>query len=368
MSTEIVNTALEVLPSKIEQVVRAAGIEGEGALAIVGPMSPFFVQAREWESKVSAVTDPKVARASRLVLRKIRVEASHKKDELKENVIRVGRAIDAAYKEIEGTISPMEETLEGVEKAAERAEAARRAQIKTERESTLAPYNVVTTFYDLVNMPDEVFAELLSDKKAAHEAKLVAVVKAEAERIEREKAEAAERERVRLENERLKKEAAEREAAAKAEREKAETERKQLEAERAAAEAKAKKERDFIEAKAAEEKRNAEVAAKAAAEKARQEREAVEAKAKAERMAREKAEAELKAAKDAEAKRLADIEAARKKAERAPDREKLAAFAQSLRSILVPALSSPEGAAVASQIVDQVEKFAKWVETKAGAL
>lgn len=366
-------------PTKLELVVQSSGVESESALAISTGFSPFFVQAQEWQAKVATVTDPKVARASRLVLRKIRLEATHKKDELKESVLKVGRTIDAAFRLIEDTIAPMEETLDGIEKAAARAEAARITQIKADREAALSPYNVVTTFFDLANMPAEVFAELLSEKRTAHEAKLAAAKKAEgdriaaekkaeADRIERERLAAEERERQRAENERLKKEAAEREQAARIEREKADTERKRLEAERIAIEAKAKKEREFLEAKAAEERRNAEAAAKAAAEKARKEREAIEAKAKAEREAREKLEAENRAREEADAKRKADEEAARKKAERAPDREKLAVFAEQIRALQVPALTSHEAVQLATAINLQVEKFALWVESKAAAL
>lgn len=73
-------------------------------------------------------------------------------------------------------------------------------------------------------------------------AKIEAAKKADAERIAREQAEAAERERLRIENERLRAEAAEREAKAKAEREAREKLERELAAKKAEEEAKAKAE------------------------------------------------------------------------------------------------------------------------------
>lgn len=355
-------------PSKLDLVISTSGLADESALTIRTGFSPFFEQAVEWQAKIATVTDPKVARASRLCLKKIRVEASHKKDELKETVLKVGRAVDSAFKVIESTIAPMEDALEAVEKAAERAEQERKSKIKAEREALLQPYGVDTKFYALADMPAEAFGQLLANTKAAHEAKMEAARKAEAERIAREKAEAAERERIRIENERLKREAAEREEAARVEREKARAERERMERERQQAEENARREREFIEAKAAEERRASEAAARAAAEQARKEREELEAKAKAERAAREKAEAEARAIKEAEAKRAAAEEAARKRAARAPDRDKFTAFASYIRGIKTPDATTPEGRAVAAEIAAQVEKFAGWIEQKAATL
>lgn len=116
--------------------------------------------------------------------------------------------------------------------------------------------------------------------------------------------------------------------------------------------------------------------AAAAAAKAKAEREEADAKAKAEqdklaaeaakqRKAKEKLEADQKAKADAEeAARKAD-EAAKLAAAKAPDRDKLRAFAQALRAMELPLLSTKEGSAVVAQIMEQQEKFAAWVEKKA---
>lgn len=138
------------------------------------------------------------------------------------------------------------------------------------------------------NMSDESFESFLNGLKSTYEAKKLAELKAEEERIAKEIAEAAERERVRLENEKLKAEAAEKE--------------KQLQEERAKAEA----ERKAIEEKARKEKLEAELKAAEIL--------------KAEQEAKAKIEAELKAKKEAEEKaekeRLAEIERQKKEAEK----------------------------------------------------
>lgn len=347
--------------TQLEIVVSQSGLSDESALAIRKELNPFFVQACEWQAKVEAVTDPKEARASRLLLKRIRVEAAHKKDELKANVLRYGRAIDQAYKLIETTTGELETKLEEVEKKAEREEAARREALRQVRANGLAPFGIDTTFFDIVNMPEASFRALVDSSRIAHEAKLAAAKKAEDERIAREKAEAEERARIAAENERLKREAFEQEKRLQAERAEQTAKEEKLHKEREAAEAETRRQKAELEAKAKKEREEAEA-------KARIEREAIEAKARAEREHREKLEREIAAAKkEAEEKAKAE-EAARKKAERAPDRDKVLLFASMVRGLPVPAVKSAEAQAVTTQIREQIEKLAAWTEKKGGEL
>jgi len=192
---------------------------------------------------------------------------------------------------------------------------------------------------DLSLMPDENFDKLLNDSRLAYEGRIAEAKRLEEERIERETKEKvfndrskeileykqfmkdgegitvdstdeecsvlfhtlvnrkaeydAEQERIRIENERLRKEAEEREAEMKKEREQAEAalkaEREKAEKERKEAEAKAKAERDEIERKAKEER-----------EKAESERKRLEDELKAKE--REEQEAKDKAAAEEEAR------------------------------------------------------------------
>jgi hypothetical protein len=386
VSTEtlpIAEASTPPLPAELLEIVASSGLTGDGVLTVQTAFCPFFLQVSEWQQKVATVTDPKVARESRLMLKKVRLEAEHKKDDLKSDLLKYTRAIDGAFRKVESTIKPMEAALEEVEKRAEREAAAKRTQLIADRVAKLKPYGVDPTFIALGDMPEESFAALLEQSRLAHETKAaaeakvreearIAAEKAEQERIAREKAEAEERERIRQENERLKHEAAEREKAriaaeiaARKEREAREAElaelKRKADAERAAAEAKARAEREAIEAEAKRQREEIERRAKA-------ERETAEAKARAEREAREKAEAELRAAEQA---RIAKEKAEREAAERAaaaPDREKLQSFAAAVLALPVPAMATPRGRAAVSEIAAKVEDLARFIDQKARAL
>jgi colicin import membrane protein len=399
----------ESISTQLTVVVEQQGLALESAQNIKLAFAPFFDQAEEWRKKVELinVTDAsqtremKMARDTRLALREIRIKANKVREQLKEDSNRRGKAIQGVYNVLEFLISPMEKKLEDQEKFVQKQEEERKAKLKIHREELLLPYQIDVSFYQLGEMTDDSFNQLLENIKLAHEAKAELTRKAEDERIAKEKADLEERARVQAEVERLRKEAAEKETALKVEREKAEATRKETEdkarkeleavqakarAEQKAAEilrketeekarkelevaqVKAKAERDAVEAKAKAERDAAEAARKTTEEKVRKEREALEAKVRAEKEAAAKAiaeaDAKLKAAKDAEAKRVADELAAKKKAAAAPDKQKLKVLADSIRKIALPTMSTPEGTAIVQEVKGQAEKFAIWVEKR----
>jgi colicin import membrane protein len=400
------------LPPEIKLVVKQTGIESITAQHLMDEYRPFFGEVHRLlaEAKTVNVTDAtqvtmiRKARELRLSLREQRVAADKKREQLKAESLRQGKAVDGMCNVLKFLVEPIEERLLAAEQFAERAEAARKEQLKAERAELLKPYGVDPAFYPLGDMPDDQFQKMLDGARLAQEAQIAAKKKADDERIAKEKADADERERVRLENERLKKEAEEsaaREAAAKVEREKAELARKEAEdkarkerqdaafqlaeqtrkaeeaaaaerarvqKEREAAEAKAAKERAELEAKAKveKEKADAENARKLAAEK-KKAAEATELAAK-ERAAREKAEAESRAAREAEEKRIADELEAKRKAATAPDREKLMKFAEAVRALQIPELSMLDAIPLVTEITGMRERFALYVEKKAAAL
>jgi len=347
-----------------------------------------FAKAQEWREKALAIrvtsidqkAEMQMARIARIELKNIRVAAEKTRKALKEDSLRMGKAIDGVNNLLLAAIEPLERHLEEQEQFAERLKAAEKARILTERTEAIAPY--VTegqAMPPLDSMTDEQWAAYLEDTKLLHTAKIEAAQRAEAERIAREQAEAAERERVRLENEKLKKEAAEREAQMKAEREaaakaqaeleaKARAEREAATKKAAEAEAKAKAEREAIEAKAKAEREAAEKAQREAAEKARKEREDIEAKARAERIERERLEAEIAAKKAAEEAAQAKAAAEAAKAARAPDKAKVKGIAATVRAISFPSVSTPEAEKVLADIQAKAESFAKWIETQAATL
>lgn len=366
MSTALITPEFEIVPAEIGlDLVAKNSLE----LAFAG----FFETAAKWRDQAAAITDPKLARTARLELKNLRVAAEKKRKELKEDSLRMGKAIDGANNILLSIIVPIERGLEDIEKAEERRIAEELRQRAESRTAELRPFvDPAMPFPAVGAMTEEQFAAVLADAKLLHQMKQEAAAKAEAERIEREAEAARERLRIAEENDRLRKEAAEREAQMKAEREAAAAkqreleeaarkERERVEAEKAAAEAKARAEREAIEAKAKAEREKQEAAARAEHEKA-------EAAAKAEREAREKAEAEAKALRDAEAKRIADEAKAKAKAAKAPDREKLIAFVATVKALTPGPMKSAEANAIAEEIADQVAKFAAWIEKKAATL
>lgn len=322
-----------------------------------------FAQAEKWRVQALAInvtsadqkTEMKLARTIRLELKNIRVSAEKTRKTLKEDALRMGKAIDGVNNLLLAAIVPLEKHLEEQEQYGERLAEAERQATLARRTAELAPYLTEGQQVPALDvMSAEQFANYITDAKLLHEAKIEQARKAEAERIAAEQAAAAERERQRIELERLRKEAVEREAAAKAEREAAEK------AQREAA-AKAKAERDALEAAAKAEREAAE------RELARIKAEAAAA-AERDRKERAKLESGIAAQKAAEAAQAAAALAAEKKAARAPDKQKALTFAATVRTLKTPEASTTEGKAVMAEIAQKVENFAKWIEAQASNL
>lgn len=320
-------------------LIAESHVEASTATALRAAFEGAFEQALDWANKArtiqvtdaSQLKEMKLARESRLALRKVRTDVDKKRKELKADVLAYGRAIDGCAKILADLIEPTEEYLLKQEEFAKRIEAQRIEEMKQARIEELTGWGVDTQYLDLGGMPDSVYQKMLTDAKAAHEARLDAQRKAEAEaarieseRIAREKAEADARELQRLENERLKREAEERQAAM--EKERAEMEAKLAEERRLAEVA-----RKEAEAKAAETQRIADEERRKLEEKAEYERQAAaaqlaeqERKAKAERDALEAKQRAEQAKRDAAIKAHQEAEEARRAEERAKAREEQA--------------------------------------------
>lgn len=308
-------------------------VEGETKNTLLQSFETFFNQAQEWKEKAQSLVitsiDQKeeIAQATEAhkLVKNLVSGVEIKRVELKEESLRKGQTIDAIAKIITNELLPIRDHLEKQRKFVEIQEAKRIAELKESRETDLAKFDVQGQFYDLGNMPEETYAQLLENSRIAHEAKIQAALVAEAERIANEKAEeekrlaliAEEKERQRLrdiENERLKKEAEARE--------------KELAKERAENEKKAK-----------------------AAELLRQkEQDKADAILKAEREAREKLQRELEVKQlEEERIRLAKIaeqeekEAKAKALLLAPDKEKVKVFFEQFKQLEFPQLESEAG-------------------------
>lgn len=350
-------TQLQPLVLKLDE-----GLTPDTAQSLRAAFEGFFTAADEWRQKALGIqiTRPdqfremKLARETRLALREIRINAEKTRKALKEDSLRKGKAIDGIYNMLAFAVEPLEKHLLEQEQFIQRLEEQRKAKLKADREAELIPLGVDVSLYQLGEMDDATFGQLLETNRLAFAARQEAARKAEQERIERERKEAEER--------------AKREAAAAAERERLRLENERLAREKAEAEEKARIEREKLEAERKAELERIERERRAADEKARQEREAAEAQARAEREAREKAEAELRAKQEAERKAKEEQEAAARAAAAAPDRDKLDAFAQAVRALPVPVLSTHAGQEIETLIRSQVEKFALWIENNKAKL
>lgn len=216
-------------PAELLAIVTKEQLPDTTAQFLIEKFAPFLEQIAEWKEKALAlvVTDEsqaaemQLAREGRLALRKVRTTADKLREELKAESLRYGRAVQGVYNVIEAGIVPIEKHLEDQEKFIERMEAKRRDELRIERQQLVAglheyfPVNI-----DLGYMTAEDFDRMYNGavlqqkaaaeaKAAAEEAAKVAAAKAEKERIAKEKADAEERERLRIENDKLKQQAEE---------------------------------------------------------------------------------------------------------------------------------------------------------------
>lgn len=124
----------------------------------------------------------------------------------KEIFLRGGQFVDAiGGKESKENIRMEEQLLKG-EKHFEILEQERKAKLKTDREKALEKYEVETEHIQLGEMAEDVWLNYFNGVRLQYDGRIAAEIKAEEDRIAKEKAEKAEQERIRKENEQLRKE------------------------------------------------------------------------------------------------------------------------------------------------------------------
>jgi hypothetical protein len=362
-------TALVKIESnQLDEVVKNSGLAIQEGEEIKKSYLPFLESLAEVQAQASKINfdnpapiDETIARELRLRTVKIRTGSAALKDERKRTYLLRGNLEQAAYNLIKASCELTEDVFAKVEKARELAERKRKEQLRLERSEKLSPYTEAVSLYPLGEMSEEQFSELYSGLRTAHENKLEAEKKAEEERIAKEKAEAAEKERIKQENIRLQKEAEEREKQIAAEREKARIEQEKRDK---AAEIERKKQAQILaDQKAKADKERAELAAKAEAE--RKEKERLEAELEAKKEAEEKAKREELARIEAEKKARA---AAERKAKLAPDKNKLLAFGQALNDVPRPEIKSIEAAQIMANINGLLAKLNNYIVENANKL
>lgn len=363
----------------LAEKAKAFSLPTKTAEEMIAEYQPFAVAIQAKITEVSQIQTltPDVARRIRLDTVKIRTGCDKKRKELKADILVRGKAIDGLCSLVEMSATSLEKQMEDIEKEAERKEAARVKALADDRASKLRQF-CDPSLYDLGRMTDQAFDGLLEGQRLAaekREADRIAAEKAEAERIAKAKAEAEAAERKRQE------ELAAAKEAARVAHEKAKAEA----VARAKAEAEAAEIARVAREKAMEEKRKADaILAAERAARAKAEAEAVaRAKAEADRVAAEKRKADeaiaeerrrvaelerianekAKAEAAAKAKAEAEADEAKRRADAAPDAQKIREFAD-LISSNVPILSIVSDNQQ-KKIHDQVSKMTAWLHTMA---
>lgn len=229
--------------------------------------------------------------------------------------LAAGRYVDAWKNKETEPIEQMEATLKEIETYYERLEQERLLKLKLERESIISKYCDNVTMYNCGTLSDNDFDDLCTTLKLAKESKDLAIARAEQERIELENA--------RIEQERL--------DAIERERIKAEN----------------------LALQAAKDKANAEMVLFLQ----KQIKDKEEAEERARKEAEQKAAKELKAAKEAE-------EAAR----RAPDKIKLLDLASFFEAIVIPEFKSEAGVQVMTAIKERRDELINFMKEMSSRL
>ncbi len=251
-------------------LVEKTGLDEARKQDLLEQFNAFLDQAEEFgkiamEIKVTDIgqdEDIKRAKEMRVKIGKIRILTEKRRRELKDKSMVEGRAIDSVAKMITGVVEPIETHLKKQEKFIENLAKEHKEKMIAERREKLAPYVDDVSMYTVGDMKSEQFDQLLETCRIAK----VAKEKEADEAAKKEKADEAEREKLRIENETLKKDADAKEAELAVERKKtedADRERVRLENEKEQEEAK-KLEAEKVEQ---ENKEKAERAAELAPEK-----------------------------------------------------------------------------------------------------
>ena len=228
-----------------------------------------------------------VAKRVRIDIAKVRIATEKARKAQKEEYLRAGKAIDGVANILKWAVVEREEKLKEIENHFVIQEEQRLEKLQSERATLLMEFVEDAHDRNLAAMDEDVWLAYFNSKKQNHLDVIAAELKAEKERVAKQKEEDAERKRVLSENEKLRREA--------------EAQQKKIEAER--------KQREKVEAaRLAKEKKENEKREEAYELKLKQERKAREKVELEERLKRKKVEAQLKAELAAKAKAKEDAE------------------------------------------------------------
>lgn len=373
-----------------------SGLQKETILMLKEKFQPFFDQSEEWLTKakalvitdVSQVKEMKQAREARIALKDIRVPADKTRAMLKKDALLYNSVVQDIYNTWVAPVEEAEAHLLEQENFKKVQEEKQKVALKAEREEKLAPYLADVSIYPLGDISEDAFQQLFNGSKLAFEKKIEDDKKAAEQELENEKQATLHHERkesiltlwnyltpdlqeshlgeieqdkwdniVKDLNKRKK------DADAKIARDKAESAKKAKELQAQLDKAKADKEKadaDANKTKAIADKKLAEEKKKAADLKA----------------SLDKIEADRKAQLDRDALDLKAKQLAEKKAQSAPDKEKLLQFASSLEtleqysgeSFHYPEVKSAEAKIILADAQKLLVKLATFIREKTAQL
>lgn len=364
--------------NQIEELVLSSGLEEQTAVNIKDKFLPFFEQAEQWRKKAESLVVTSIdqkeemqeARKARIALKDIRVNADKTRKALKEDSLRYGKAVQGVYNVIEYLVVPIEKYLEEQEKFAERAEAKRVSDLQELRHSEAQKYfEFVPANMNLGLLSEDEYSKLITGAKLQQEAKEKAEKEAEAERLRLHIIEALRQKRsselmpysfiikaslIGIELGEIEEDAYLKILnGAKADKIAHEKEQERIKSENEAL----RKKNEEAEAKIIKERKEAE-------DKAASERKEQEAKLAKEKAEKEKLQAEIKAKEDRELQQKRDAELLEKKAKAAPDKEKLKALKNTILNIDMPNLTTPEAKKIVNSINVLLGKVCTYIDEK----
>jgi hypothetical protein len=191
---------------EVALVIQQNQIAGPRATELQGAFREFFTEAGTLIEQAGTINiesadqlaDMATARHLRLKLKTVRVSADKRREALKQDSLREGRAIQGFYNVLEHLIAPVEEKLLKMEQFAEEQARLIKENRRMEREAALLAVGFSGIDHmNLSEMPDDDFTTILKDATFLHESKLrrAAEEKAEMERAARERAEAEAKEK-----------------------------------------------------------------------------------------------------------------------------------------------------------------------------
>lgn len=340
------NLQIYTLPNEVSELASKVSEKKQDEVNTV--LNQIFIGTDQWERQVDEINikgiDDKMsiqmADVARKNAKQARLNAEKIFDSKREEVQKIKSEYDLEDKLWLKAKQVMQLKFKAIEEKAEwkasyvkRYEAEQKELITQKRINDVSKYAEINRI-EFENMSDESFKSFLNGLKSTYEAKIEAERKAEEARIAKEKADEEERNKQRLENERLKAEAEKRE--------------KEIERERKANKKKLAEER---------------AKAKAEAERIQAEN---NAKIKAEQEAKAKIEAELRAKKDAEEKAEYERKQAELKAK--AEAEKLAqAPIKKQLTLWVDGFTIPELNVKNEKkdlIIEKFASFKKWAQNE----